>query len=62
MFGPKAMTWWFYSATDSRWNCDGRAEGFVMDGMVPEAKVKLDSLKLLYGEPPADLRYNCMKD
>lgn len=62
--GARPGTWVFRSPTDSRWNCDGRAEFIlVSSGSLPkEAQEKLEELKVLYGEPPDDLEVSCWKD
>lgn len=58
---PKEGTWGFSSKSDPRWDCSGRAFWDTMS-MAPEATTKLNSLKLILGEPPADLYYSFWKD
>ncbi len=56
-------SWWFDSETDKRWTFHGGRSSFItMADMTKEAKIKLAELKALYGEPPDDLSYGCMKD
>ena len=62
MFGPKKGSWWIKSASDPRWNADGRS--YVgMFSMPPEAKRKIEKLKKKLGEePPEDLEWGYFKD
>lgn len=62
MFGPKPGTWSVESQSDPRWNKHGRSMMLVTTGPVPDAQAWIDECKKLYGEPPGDLAYSCMKD
>ena len=63
MFGPRPGTWYWYSPTDKRWNCSGHVERMIVTaGIHPDAQRAYDECHHLYGEPPNDLEYSCMKD
>ena len=54
--------WSLYSESDDRWNCNGSTDSmYVTGGMVHDAKERLELMKKLYGDPPEDLEYSCMK-
>lgn len=62
MFGPKPGTWSIESQSDPRWNKYGRSMMLVTAGYPPDAQAWIDECKRLYGKPPDDLAYSCMKD
>jgi len=62
MFGPRMGSWWVYSKIDSRWNNNGRGEGFVTTGGPSDIYDWIDKCKELFGEEPDDLKAGFMKD
>lgn len=54
-------TWSLTSKIDPRWNA--RGEGLVGNFVCPpECQNQVDLFRMQFGEPPADLEYEYMKD
>ena len=63
MFSVKGGTWWYSSKSDPRWCCSGHVDVMIITSGPPrDALEKYEEMKKLYGEPPEDLYYGCMKD
>ena len=54
-------SWWLESKSDPRWNINGTGS-VGMFGMPSACREKLEELRAIYGEAPADLSYGYMKD
>lgn len=55
-------SWALSSASDPRWNSNGRSASVGMGGTPPEARAEIERLTALYGDMPADLELFTMKD
>lgn len=62
MFGPKKMYWTVRSKSDSRWNKSGEGMGLVVDGGPQEMKDWIEKCREIYGDPPSDATFSCMKE
>ena len=63
MFGGKPGWVSLYSKKDPRWNFQTRVESLLVTaGIHSVITKKVEELEKIYGEPPEDLEYSCMKD